>query len=56
LTDSTGGTRERGLFVKLNEDQYELDGNGYLGVLSLKTNVQDQQIVALAYRTAFGDQ
>ena len=52
LVDSTGGTRERGLFVKLNQDQYDLDGYGYIGVLSLKTNVQDQQIVAIAYRTA----
>jgi cell surface protein SprA len=33
-----------------------MDGDGYLGVLSLNANVGDQQIVALAYRTAEGTQ
>jgi cell surface protein SprA len=39
-------------FVKLDPTQYELDGDGYLGVLSMNVNVGDQQIIAIAYRTA----
>ena len=46
------GQVEIGPFVKLDPTQYELDGDGYLGVLSLNANVGDQQIVAIAYRTA----
>ncbi len=45
------GQIERGRFVRLNRDQYDLDGNGYLGVVSLNTNVQDASIIAIAYRT-----
>ncbi len=39
-------------FVSLDPSQYELDGDGYLGVLSLNVNVGDQQVVGIAYRTA----
>lgn len=50
------GKIETGPFVKLDRAQYELDGDGYLGVLSLNANVGDQQIVAIAYRNAAGAQ
>ena len=46
------GQIETGPFVKLDRTQYELDGDGYLGVVSFNTSVGDQQIVAIAYRTA----
>ncbi|MBP1656461.1 MAG: hypothetical protein H6Q31_1062 [Bacteroidetes bacterium] len=54
-TDNPGKI-ETGPFVRLDRSQYEMDGDGYLGVLSLNANVGDQQIVALAYRTAEGTQ
>ncbi|MBK7256545.1 MAG: cell surface protein SprA [Ignavibacteriae bacterium] len=38
--------------IRLDRSQYELDGDGYLGVLSLNAAVGDQQIVAIAYRRA----
>ncbi len=50
------GKIETGPFIKLDRSQYELDGDGYLGVLSLNTNVGDQQIVGIAYRRADGQQ
>ena len=46
------GSVESAPFVKLDRTQYELDGDGYLGVLSLNVNVGDQQVVGIAYRTA----
>ncbi len=55
LADPPGGI-ETGPFIKLDRSQYELDGDGYLGVVSLNVNVGDQQIVAIAYRTAAGVQ
>ena len=55
-TTEVPGDIEVGRFVRLDRSQYELDGDGYLGVLSLNTNVQDQQIIAIAYRSADGDQ
>jgi len=54
--DEIPGIIEKGKFVKLQRSQYELSGDGYIGVLSLNTNVQDQQIVAIAYRTSGGQQ
>ncbi len=50
------GKIETGPFILLDRSQYELDGDGYLGVLSLNASVGDQQIVAIAYRTADGRQ
>ncbi|MCC6396710.1 MAG: cell surface protein SprA [Bacteroidetes bacterium] len=50
------GRIETGPFVKLDPSQYEMAGDGYLGVLSLNTSVGDQQIVAIAYRNADGVQ
>ncbi|MEW6511397.1 MAG: cell surface protein SprA [Bacteroidota bacterium] len=50
------GVVETGAFIRLDRSQYELDGDGYLGVLSLNVNVGDQQIVAIAYRRADGTQ
>jgi cell surface protein SprA len=46
------GQVEVAAFVKLDPSQYELDGDGYLGVLSMNVNVGDQQIIGIAYRTA----
>ena len=46
------GQAEVGPFIKLDPTQYELDGDGYLGVVSMNANVGDQQIIAIAYRTA----
>ncbi len=46
------GRIETGPFIKLDRSQYELDGDGYLGVVSLNASVGDQQIVAIAYRNA----
>lgn len=50
------GRWEVGRFLRLQRNQYELTGDGYIGVLSLNTNVQDNQIVAIAYRRADGTQ
>ena len=50
------GKIETGPFIRLDRSQYELDGDGYLGVLSLNASVGDQQIVAIAYRRADGTQ
>ena len=46
------GQIETGPFVRLDPTQYELDGDGYLGELSLNTNVGDQQIIGISYRIA----
>jgi hypothetical protein len=51
-TNPPPGVIDNGVFVKLDPSQYELDGDGYIGVLSLNTSVGDQQTVAIAYRTA----
>ncbi len=48
----SSGSIESGRFVRLDPSEYELAGDGYTGVLSLNTSVQDAQIVAIAYRTA----
>ena len=45
------GEIETGPFVRLDQTQYELEGQGYLGVLALNANVGDQQIIGIAYRT-----
>ena len=50
------GSIEAGRFVRLERSQYEMNGDGYLGVISLPTSVQDQQIVAIAYRRNHGEQ
>jgi cell surface protein SprA len=50
------GKIESAPFVKLDRTQYELDGDGYLGVISFNTNVGDQLIVGIAYRRADGIQ
>ncbi|MBM2840146.1 MAG: hypothetical protein HW412_674, partial [Bacteroidetes bacterium] len=54
--NDTAGRIEAGRFIQLDPSQYVLEGNGYLGVLALNTNVQDAQIVAIAYRTSDGRQ
>ncbi|HEX9007321.1 MAG TPA: cell surface protein SprA, partial [Bacteroidota bacterium] len=46
------GSVETAPFIRLDPTQYELDGDGYLGVLSLNVNVGDQQVVGITYRTA----
>jgi cell surface protein SprA len=50
------GSVEPARFVKLDPSQYEMDGEGYLGVISLNANVSDQQIIGISYRTAGGKQ
>ncbi|HCV42694.1 MAG TPA: hypothetical protein DGH68_04355, partial [Bacteroidetes bacterium] len=50
------GSIEKASFVKLERSQYELTGDGYIGVISLNANVQDQQVVAVAYRRGSGAQ
>jgi cell surface protein SprA len=54
--ENVPGQIESGYFTQLDPTQYELDGDGYLGELSLNTNVSDAQIVAIAYRRADGTQ
>ncbi|HTY59017.1 MAG TPA: cell surface protein SprA, partial [Bacteroidota bacterium] len=54
-TDSAGVV-DIGPMVKLDKSQYELDGDGYIGELSLNVNVADQLFVGIAYRTAQGIQ
>jgi len=58
IRDSAGvpGSIETGPMVKLDKSQYELDGEGYIGELSLNVNVSDQQFVGIAYRTAGSQQ
>ncbi|HUI66481.1 MAG TPA: cell surface protein SprA, partial [Bacteroidota bacterium] len=48
------GIVEIGPMLKLDPTQYEIDGSGYTGVVSLNVNVTDQQIVAVAFRTLDG--
>ncbi len=55
LSDSAGIV-DIGPVVKLDKSQYELDGDGYIGELSLNVNVADQLFVGIAYRNAHGDQ
>jgi cell surface protein SprA len=50
------GVVEPGRFVKLDPSMYEMDGEGYLGVISLNANVSDQQVIGIGYRTASGRQ
>lgn len=50
------GQLEAARFVRLSRDQYELVGDGYIGVISLNYNINDNQIVAIAYRTVDGRQ
>jgi cell surface protein SprA len=51
------GQIETARFVRLEPGvDYEMDAEGALGVLSLNTSVQDNQIVAIAYRTVEGRQ
>ncbi len=45
-----------GKFVRLQRSQYELLGDGYIGVLGLNTGVQDQYAVGISYRRADGTQ
>lgn len=46
------GSVEFGRFVRLDRSQYELLGEGYIGVIALNQSIQDAQIVAIAYRTS----
>lgn len=55
LPDSAGAV-DIGPVVKLDKSQYELDGDGYIGELSLNLNVADQLFVGIAYRTAGNSQ
>ncbi|MER3524568.1 MAG: cell surface protein SprA [Ignavibacteria bacterium] len=52
VSEETPGEIEFGRFVRLDGSQFDLLENGYTGVLALNQNVQDNQIVAIAYRTA----
>ncbi|MBP1678305.1 MAG: hypothetical protein H6Q29_216, partial [Bacteroidetes bacterium] len=54
--DPDPGRVEVGPVVRLDRSQYELAGDGYIGVLSLNTNVGDQQFVGISYRRADGRQ
>jgi cell surface protein SprA len=54
--DPDPGRIEIGPVVRLDRSQYELAGDGYIGVLSLNTNVGDQQFVGISYRRADGTQ
>ncbi len=46
------GSIEGGPVVRLNSDQYELLGDGYLGILRLRSPINDFSILAVAYRRA----
>lgn len=48
------GVIESSRFIRLDPSQYSLDA--YLGVISLPSSVQDQQIVAISYRRSNGTQ
>ncbi len=50
------GEIELGRFVLMNRSQYEMTADGYLGVVTLKTPVPDQLIIAISYRRADGTQ
>jgi cell surface protein SprA len=55
-TADIAGRVETARLFKLERTQFTLRGDGYLGVLSLDTNIQDQQIIAIAYKRADGIQ
>ncbi|MFN0158942.1 MAG: cell surface protein SprA [Bacteroidota bacterium] len=57
-TPTTGdlGKVEIGRFVRLQRNQYELLGDGYIGVIGLNTSVQDQYAVGISYRRSDGTQ
>jgi hypothetical protein len=50
------GLVEMAPLVRLDRSQYEVTADGYVGVISLNTNVQEQQIIGIAYRRADGTQ
>lgn len=45
------GEIERARFIRLDRGQYELLAEGYIGVIALNQPIQDNQIIAIAYRT-----
>ncbi|HXG00367.1 MAG TPA: cell surface protein SprA, partial [Bacteroidota bacterium] len=49
--DEVPGEIERARFIRLDRGQYELLAEGYIGVIALNQPIQDNQIVAIAYRT-----
>jgi cell surface protein SprA len=48
------GEIESGRFLRLAPTEYELTGDGYLGVITLNVPLQDQQIIGIAYRRLDG--
>lgn len=54
-TEVTGKV-ESARFLKLDASSYELESDGYLGIVSFNTSISDQQVVGIAYRTAEGKQ
>jgi hypothetical protein len=43
-------------FTRLDRSQYELVGDGYIGVISMNVNIQESQAVAIAYKRRGGAQ
>lgn len=52
--ESPGSVEVSG-FVKLDRSQFEVVGDGYIGVIALNTNVQDNLVIGVTYRTAGGN-
>ncbi|MDH4069369.1 MAG: cell surface protein SprA [Ignavibacteria bacterium] len=51
------GLIETARFIKLEPNiDYEMTGDGYLGVISFNVSIQDNQVVGIAYRTIEGNQ
>jgi hypothetical protein len=49
------GVVDRGTFIKLTRGtQYELAGDGHIGLISFNTNVPDNKSIGIAYRVAGG--
>lgn len=51
LAQDLSGDHESGQFIRLDQSQYELVGDGYIGVIALNQNPGDDKIIAIAYRT-----
>ena len=51
LAQDLSGDHESGQFIRLDPSQYELVGDGYIGVIALNQNPGDDKIIAIAYRT-----
>lgn len=54
--ESIPGERESAPFARLNREEYDVWGDGYVGVISLRVPTFENQVVGVAYRRRDGTQ